>query len=88
MKKKLLLAGAVVMMAAAAVTGYTAYSETNASLLMANVNALADSEDTSGGESGGGYYNARTQYCLIPSGVTGCVTSAFRNCNVSVFCVK
>lgn len=45
MKKKLLLAGAALLLAAAAVTGFSAYEESNISdLLNANVEALADNE--------------------------------------------
>ncbi len=45
MKKKLLLAGAALLLAAAAVTGFSAYEESNISdLLDANVEALARGE--------------------------------------------
>ena len=47
MKKKLLLAGAALLLAAAAVTGFSAYEESNISdLLDANVEALARNEDS------------------------------------------
>ena len=45
MKKKLLLAGAALLLAAAAVTGYSAYEESNISeLFNANVEALTQQE--------------------------------------------
>ena len=45
MKKKLLLAGAALLLAAAAVTGFSAYEESNiAELVDANIEAMADNE--------------------------------------------
>ena len=56
MKKKLLLAGAALLLAAAAVTGFSAYEESNISdLLNANVEALADNETYSRAYAVGGY---------------------------------
>ncbi len=83
MKKKLIFAGAVVLMVAAAVTGFTTSSWSNAAdLLDANVEALTESED------GGGYNNARSQYCAFPTGATGCVSAMFRHCDLTIFCAQ